>query len=567
MPGRILARLALATALVSVSLTLNSAPAPAAVPATAAPATTLTASAVAPAAAAQTASITTPPMGWASWNTFAAQINYNVIKAQTDALASSGMQAAGYQYVNIDEGWWQGTRDSSGNITVSSSDWPGGMKAIADYIHSKGLKAGIYTDAGRDGCGYYYPTGRPAAPNSGSEGHYDQDFLQFSQWGFDYVKVDWCGGNAEGLNPQSAYQAISDSIGRATAQTGRPMVLSICDWGVQSPWNWAPGMSNLWRTSGDIIYYGENASMTRVLANFDAAQHSTAQSPGHYNDPDMLIVGMPNFTAAQNRTHLSLWAISGAPLLAGNNLATMSSDTRAVLTNPEVIAVDQDSRGQQGVKVAEDQSGLQVYSKTLSGSGRRAVVLLNRSGSAATITARWSDLGLTGSASVRNLWTATDLGSFSGSYATSVPAGQAVLLTVTGTDGTGSGGAKQIVGGASGRCVDISNSSTANGTQAQLWDCTGQTNQKWTYTASKQLMIYGTKCLDAYNKGTSNGTAAVIWDCNGQTNQQWNVNSNGTITGVQSGLCLDATGAATANGTKVELWACNGGGNQQWSLK
>jgi hypothetical protein len=507
-------------------------------------------------------------MGWASWNTFAAQINYTVIKGQTDALAASGMKDAGYQYVNIDEGWWQGTRDASGNITVDNADWPGGMKAIADYIHSKGLKAGIYTDAGRNGCGYYYPTGRPAAPGSGSEGHYDQDFLQFSQWGFDYVKVDWCGGNAEGLNAQTAYQAISDSIGRATAATGRPMVLSICDWGNQNPWVWAPGMSTLWRTSGDIIYYGQSPSMTNVLANFDAAQHPTAQSPGHYNDPDMLIVGMPGFTAAQNRTHMSLWAISGAPLLAGNNLATMNTDTRAVLTNAEVVAIDQDSRGQQGVKVAEAQSGLQVYSKTLSGSGRRAVVLLNRTGSAATITASWADLGLTGAASVRTVWTATDLGSFTGSFATSVPAGQAVLLTVTGTDGGGgTGGAKQIVGSQSGRCVDINNSATTNGAQAQLWDCNGQANQQWTYTASKQLMLYGNKCLDANNKGTTNGTAAVIWDCNGQSNQQWNVNANGTITGVPSGLCLDATGAATANGTKLLLWTCSGAANQKWTLR
>ena len=555
LPKRVFARLSVALGLIGAMSVAGGAASTQAAPA-------------APAAAAPAvAAISTPPMGWASWNTFAAKINYGVIQGQADALGSSGMASAGYQYVNIDEGWWQGTRDSAGNITVDPTDWPGGMKAIADYIHSKGLKAGIYTDAGKNGCGYYYPTGRPAAPNTGSEGHYDQDFLQFSQWGFDYVKVDWCGGNAEGLNPQTTYQAISDAIGRATAQTGRPMVFSVCDWGNQSPWNWAPAMSNLWRTSGDIIYYGEAPSMARVLSNFDAAQHPAAQSPGHYNDPDMLIVGMPGFTGAQNRTHLSLWAISGAPLLAGNDLTTMSADTRAVLTNPEVIAVDQDSRGQQGVKVAEDSSGLQVYSKTLSGSGRRAVVLLNRTGSAATITARWSDLGLTGAASVRDVWAAADRGSFTGSYAASVPAGQAVLLTVTGTDGSGTGTAKEIVGGASGRCVDINNSSTTNGTQAQLWDCNGQPNQKWTYTATKQLMVYGTKCLDASNQGTTNGTAAVIWDCNGQANQQWNINSNGTITGVQSGLCLDATGAATANGTKIELWSCNGGGNQQWSLK
>ncbi|WP_030437624.1 glycoside hydrolase family 27 protein [Actinoplanes subtropicus] len=513
--------------------------------------------------------VTTPPMGWASWNTFAAKINYSVIKAQADALVSSGMKDAGYQYVNIDEGWWQGTRDSGGNITVDSADWPGGMKAIADYIHGKGLKAGIYTDAGRDGCGYYYPTGRPAAPGSGSEGHYDQDFLQFSRWGFDFVKVDWCGGNAEGLNPQTAYTSISDSIARATAQTGRPMTFSICSWGNGSPWNWAPGVSTMWRTSQDIIYYGETASMDRVLTNFDSAQHPTAQSAGHYNDPDMLIVGMPNFTAAQNRTHFGLWAISGAPLLAGNNLATMSADTRAVLTNREVIAIDQDPLGRQGTKVAEDATGLQVYSKTLSGTGKRAVLLLNRTGATANITARWSSLGLTGSAAVRNPWTGTDLGSFTTSYTASVPAHEAVLLVLSGTDGGGSGGDKTgtIVGKQSNRCLDINNSSTANGTQAQIWDCNGQSNQSWTYASGKQLTIYGNKCLDAYNKGTTNGTPVVIWDCNGQNNQQWNLNADGTITSVLSGLCLDASGAATANGTKIVLWACGSGDNQKWTFK
>jgi Alpha galactosidase A/Cellulose binding domain/Alpha galactosidase C-terminal beta sandwich domain len=382
-----------------------------------------------PARAAANNVVTTPPMGWASWNTFAAKINYNVIKQQTDALVSSGLKDAGYQYVNIDEGWWQGTRDSGGNITVDQSEWPGGMKAIADYIHSKGLKAGIYTDAGRNGCGYYYPTGRPAAPNSGSEGHYDQDFLQFSQWGFDFVKVDWCGGNAEGLNSQTAYQAISDSIARATARTGRPMVLSVCNWGAASPWNWAPGMSTMWRTSGDIIYYGEKASMDRVLANFDTAQHASASTPGHYNDPDMLIVGMPDFTAAQNRTHLALWAISAAPLLAGNNLATMSDQTRSILTNREVIAIDQDPLAKQGVKVS-DSGGLQVYSKVLNGTGRRAVVLLNRTTSTATMTAAWSALGLSGPAVVRDPWSGSDLGTSSSGWTTSVPAKSAVLVTI-----------------------------------------------------------------------------------------------------------------------------------------
>ncbi|WP_043967638.1 glycoside hydrolase family 27 protein [Micromonospora haikouensis] len=522
----------------------------------------------APTAAAPNQVVTRPPMGWASWNTFAAKIDYNVIKAQVDSLVSSGLKDAGYEYVNIDEGWWQGTRDAAGNITVDTTEWPGGMKAIADYIHSKGLKAGIYTDAGRDGCGYYYPTGRPAAPGSGSEGHYDQDFLAFSQWGFDFVKVDWCGGSAEGLNPRTTYQAISDSIARATAQTGRPMVLSVCNWGVQSPWDWAPGMSTMWRTSGDIIYYGQQASMDRVLANFDSAQHPAAQSVGHYNDPDMLIAGMPGFNAAQNRTHLGLWAISGAPLLAGNNLATMSAETRAILGNREVIAIDQDPLSRQGVKVAEDSAGLQVYSKVLATSGQRAVLLLNRTGSAATVTARFADLGLGGTASVRNVWTATDLGARTTSYATSVPAREAVLLVVSGTEDTG-GGTRTggLVGRQSGRCLDVNNFATTNGTQAQLWDCTGASNQTWTYTSARQLRVYGNKCLDAYNAGTANGTRVVIWDCNDQANQQWTVNADGTIRGAQSGLCVDASGAATANGTKIVLWTCGSADNQRWSWR
>jgi hypothetical protein len=369
-------------------------------------------------------------MGWASWNTFAAKINYTVIKGQADALVSSGLFAAGYQYVNIDEGWWQGTRDSGGNITIDTSEWPGGMPAIADYIHGLGLKAGIYTDAGKDGCGYYFPTGRPAAPGSGSEGHYDQDFLAFSQWGFDFVKVDWCGGDKEGLNAQTAYQGIADAIEKATAETGRPMVLSVCNWGNQNPWSWAPSLSTMWRTSGDIIYYGENADMARVLSNFDSAQHATAQTAGHYNDPDMLIVGMSGFSAAQNRAHLALWAISGAPLLAGNNLASMNSDTKSVLANSEVIAIDQDPLAKQGTRVADD-AGRQVYSKVLSGTGRRAVLLLNRSASAAMITVRFADIGLGATALVRNVWTATDLGSQTTSYSTSVPAQDSVLLVVT----------------------------------------------------------------------------------------------------------------------------------------
>jgi hypothetical protein len=639
-----------------------------------------------------------PAMGWASWNTFAANINEATIKAQVDALVAAGLPAAGYQYINIDEGWWQGARDSAGNIMVNSTQWPQGMAGIASYIHSKGLKAGIYTDAGKNGCGFFFPTGAPAAPNTGAEGHYLQDMTQFERWGFDFVKVDWCGGDAEGLDPQTTNQAISAALAAATAATGHPMVLSICEWGRNNPWNWGAGTGAMWRTSTDIIFFGQSATLPPVLSNFDQAQHPVAQHTGFVNDPDMLTIGLPGLTAAQGRTEMSLWAISGAPLLAGNNMATMSAATAAILKNAEVIAIDQDPRGLSAVKIAEDSAGLQVYGKVLSGSGRRAVLLLNRSAAAATLTVRWTDLGLTSAAaSVRNLWTATNLGNLATSVSVSVPASDSVLLTVTGseaasttyeaesaantrggsaavvscpgcsggsnvgsigngsantlrfnaitasatglavasiaytngdpttrtatlttngqlptivafpptgswtTQGTvsvivalavGSGNSiafanasafapnldavaispvpgtfgDQVFGAQSGRCVDVDNNTLLNGTQTQLWDCTGGANQTWVHTARKQLVVYGNKCLDANNNGTTNGTAVIIWDCNGQTNQQWNVNSNGTITGVASGLCLDANGNGTANGTHLILWACGGGANQQWSL-
>ncbi|MGW1777705.1 ricin-type beta-trefoil lectin domain protein [Streptomyces sp. NPDC002143] len=604
-------------------------------------------------------SVPTAPMGWASWNSFAAKIDYNVIKQQVDAFVAAGLPAAGYNYINIDEGWWQGTRDSAGNITIDESEWPGGMSAIADYIHSKGLKAGIYTDAGKDGCGYYYPTGRPAAPGSGSEGHYEQDMLQFSQWGFDFVKVDWCGGDAEGLDAATTYTAISAAVTKATATTGRPLTLSICNWGYQNTWNWAPGLAPMFRTSTDIIFYGNSPSMTNLLSNFDQGLHPTAQHTGYYNDPDMLMVGMTGFTAAQNRTHMNLWAISGAPLLAGNDLTTMTTETANILKNPEVIAVDQDARGLQGVKVAEDTTGAQVYGKVLAGSGKRAVVLLNRTSAAQNITVRWSDLGLTNaSATVRDLWARADVGTYATSYTASVPAGGSVMLTVSGgTEASGStyagtssfsgvvagstglkvvdvaytntgstartatlkvngqttttvsfpptgsaqgtitlqvalskGSANTltftnaptladitvkplpgangslVVGTQSGRCLDLYNSTITNGTQAELWDCNGGSNQAWTYTSRKELVVYGNKCLDAYNLGTTNGTKVVIWDCNGQNNQKWNVNSDGTITNVNAGLCLDANGAGTANRTPIVLWTCGTADNQKWTL-
>jgi hypothetical protein len=368
----------------------------------------------------------TPMMGWSSWNAHFANINESVIKAAANALVSSGMKAAGYSYVNIDAGWWSGTRDSSGNITVSSSQWPDGMAGVASYIHSLGLKAGIYTDAGANGC---------SGSNQGSYGHYTQDMLQFAKWGYDFVKVDWCGGVELGLTPSTQYAQIRDAIAAATASTGHPMAFGICEWGVADPWNWGSATGNSWRTSNDISFTQGSVSWSDILKNFDAATlHPDAQSIESYNDPDMMEVGASGISTTESQAHFSLWAIAGAPLLAGNDITTMTSTTQTILTNSEVIAVDQDPLDLQAVKVSEPAIGLQVWSKVLSGSGQRAVALLNRTGSTASITVNWSDISLTGSASVRDLWAHSTLGTYTTSYTVSVPSHGVVMLKISGTE-------------------------------------------------------------------------------------------------------------------------------------
>ncbi len=366
------------------------------------------------------------------------------------------MAKAGYQYVNIDEGWWLGERDGAGNIVVPAKAWPaikpgerdGDMSNIVRAIHGMGLKAGIYTDAGMDGCSMYPDLG-PVYQHVGSEGHYEQDFLQFAQWGFDYVKVDWCGGDKEKLDPAVQYAEVARAIAKAEAATGRRLYFSLCEWGKNNPWTWAANVggapADIWRTSGDIVapivphqkYSGRLASFPGVLSNFDQGVHPEAEHTGFYNDPDMMVVGMPGLTDAQSRVHMSLWAISGAPLLVGADLTTMSEATRATLTNADVLAVDQDSLGLQGVKAASYGDGLEVWSKALTTPGERAVLLLNRTGDAVSITAHWADLGLdtTAAATVKDVWAGKELGSFNAAYSATVQPNDAVMVIVRGSEG------------------------------------------------------------------------------------------------------------------------------------
>lgn len=375
---------------------------------------------------------------------------------QAQALAASGLKKAGYEYVNIDEGWWLGDRDADGNIVVDPKRWPaiapgdrpGDMANIARFIHSLGLKAGIYTDAGSEGCSMYPDLG-PAYFHVGSKGHYEQDFLQFAKWGFDYVKVDWCGGDKENLSAAVQYGEIARAIAHAEQITGKRLYYSICNWGKQSPWTWGPGVGgseqSIWRVSDDIVApvvansvnAGRKVAFEKMLRNFDQGIHPEAQHTGYYNDPDMMVLGMPGLDAAQNRLHMALWAISGAPLILGADLSRLDAETLATLSNPDALAIDQDALGLQCVKVKEQSFGLEIWSKFLAASGSRAVLLLNRTYFPAPMSLDWADLGLRDkSATVRDVWASKDLGTIDGPFKVTVPAQDGVLLIVRGREGS-----------------------------------------------------------------------------------------------------------------------------------
>jgi alpha-galactosidase len=350
----------------------------------------------------------TPPMGWNSWNKFACNVSEQLIRETADAIVSSGMKAAGYQYVNVDD-CWQLSRDSKATIVADPKSFPSGMKALADYVHSKGLKFGLYTDAGRLTC-----QKRP-----GSFEHEVQDVQSYAAWGVDYVKIDWC--HAEGLDPEVRYAKFRDAL----AHSGRPIVFSICNWGVKAPWQWGPRTGNLWRTTGDI-----NDTYDRMsVIGFSQNGLEKFAGPGHWNDPDMLEVGNGRMKHDEYLTHMSLWALLAAPLLAGNDVRNMDGETKAILTNSEVIAVDQDSKGIQGHRLW-DEGPLEIWAKPLA-DGSYAVGLFNRGESQLPITLTFQMLGFAGSAHLRDLWSHQDLPPQKDSYTAAVPKHGVVMLKVS----------------------------------------------------------------------------------------------------------------------------------------
>lgn len=336
----------------------------------------------------------TPPMGWSSWNTFACDINEELIKTIADEMVASGLKDAGYIYINLDD-CWHGERDADGFIQPDPVRFPSGMKALADYVHSKGMKIGIYSDAGSATCG-----GKP-----GSLGHEYQDALQYAKWGIDYLKYDWC--NTENVNSKGAYSLMA----KALRASGRDIVFSLCEWGDTQAYSWAENIGHLWRTTGDVnccfdceLDHGGWKSLG-VLQIMDKNEKLRQfAGPNHWNDPDMMEVGN-GMTESEDRAHFSMWCMMAAPLILGNDIRSMSAATTSIVMNKDMIAIDQDPLGVQGLRYRTE-SGLEYWIKPLE-SGDWAFCILNRTLTPRTVTLNFADFHMFDNLSRLTFQTAT----------------------------------------------------------------------------------------------------------------------------------------------------------------
>jgi alpha-galactosidase len=375
----------------------------------------------------------TPPMGWNSWNKFQCNVDEKLIRQTADALVSSGMKDAGYQYIIIDD-CWQVKRDSLGFIQPDPDRFPSGMKALADYVHSKGLKFGIYSDAGWQTCG-----GKP-----GSRGHEFQDAMMYAKWGVDYLKYDWC--NTEGLKGEGTYLTMCNALHAA----GRPIVLSLCEWGGSKPWTWAKNVGHLWRTTTDItacfdciVDHEGKWQQWGVMQNIDFQEGLRAfAGPDHWNDPDMMEVGN-GMSANEDRAHFSMWCMVAAPLIAGNDIFNMKKETVEILNNKDAIAVDQDQLGIQGFRFSAKKDSLEIWIKPLTGNDW-AVCFLNRCrNKAADIKFSWKDNPVVDTLSkretnfdkvnysIRDIWTKKNIGTTKNEIVKTIPAHDVLFVRLS----------------------------------------------------------------------------------------------------------------------------------------
>jgi len=374
----------------------------------------------------------TPPMGWNSWNIFQTNINEKLVKQMADIMVSSGMRDAGYNYIVLDDGWMAMDRDSvTGDLVPDPKKFPHGMKALVDYVHSRGLKFGLYNCAGTLTCQKY----------PGTRGYEYQDARLYASLGIDYLKYDWC--NTEGINAKEAYTTMSLALKKA----GRPMIFSICEWGVNKPWEWAPQVGQLWRTTEDIYQVFDSLhnygtwSALGVMKILDLQKGLRKYAgPGHWNDPDMLEVGN-GMTISEDRAHFSMWCMLAAPLITGNDLRIMSEETHAILTNEDAIIIDQDTLGIQGFKYS-GKDNLEIWFKPLQ-NGDWAVCFLNRADEAKEVKFNWKDEIISDSLSnrklnainniykIRNVWTKKNSGTTDKTLKAVVPSHDVLMFRLS----------------------------------------------------------------------------------------------------------------------------------------
>src|ERR1700761_5606722 len=549
--------------------------------------------------------VSAPLMGWSSWSFLRNDPTAAKVEAEAAALKSSGLAARGYDYVNLDDFWYQcpGSQgpnvDGNGRWVTDTSKFPAsgstnGIQVVANYVHNLGLKFGLYVTPGisKQAVAQNTPiqgtsdTADQIATTSG-ENNYNcggmtginysapgaQAFInswadELASWAVDYVKLDGVG--SFDLPDVQAWSA-------ALKQTGRPIALELSNsLNITDGTTWS-ALANGWRTTGDIeCYCGSNGSYpltdwANVSSRFDsAASWPPHGGPGGWNDYDSVEVGNGSndgLTAPERQSQLSLWSLASAPLILGTDLTALDSGDLALLQNSAVVAVDQD--GIPGDRVI-DSGSEQVFDKRQQ-NGTWDIGVFNTDTSAShTFSVPLAQLGLSGSANLTDLWSGSSLGTSSGTFTTTVAPGGVTLVSAVPTSGTG--GTGELVSAQSGDCLDTTGNGTPGpyvffpGDPEEIWPCNGGINQEFSPTSAGELRVMGaTECHDVYNNETAPGTKVELWPCNGGANQKWTVESNGTVVGQQSGLCLDVVGASTTAGTALDIWTCNGQSNQQWS--
>jgi alpha-galactosidase len=556
-----------------------------------------------PAAAESNGLAGTPLMGWSSWSFLRSAPSAAKIDAQADAMKNSGLSGYGYDHINLDDFYYicnGGTGpavDANGYWQTDPSKFPpsgstNGIQVVAAHVHADGLKFGLYVTPGiaKAAVAAHSPikgttnTADQIAEPSVNENNYNcggmvginysasgaQAYIngwadQLAAWGVDYLKLDGVGA---GDIPD--VQAWSTAL----KQSGRPIALELSNsLSISDATTWE-SLANGWRTGGDVECYcssGTSYPLTdyaNVSQRFDsAASWQPYGQPGGWNDFDSIEVGNGNndgLTPAERQTQLSLWAMADSPLLLGIDLTNLDSTDLGLLKNRGVIAIDQDTIPAARVV---DSGSEQVFSKRETNGTFDIAVFNTDSGAAHSESVSLPALGLSGSSVLTDVWSGSSLGTVSGTYTATVPAGGVSLITASPV--SGNGGTGELVGSQSGKCLDTTGGEVyLPGTAEEIWDCHGGIGQEFTPTSSGELRTVGaTECLDVFNNETAPGTKVELWPCNGQANQQWTLESDGTVRGVQSGLCLDVFNQETADGTALDIWNCNGQGNQKWALE